>query len=654
MRFQYGKQELTSLSRGQGHHTLLTNGLGGYASVSAVFSVARCDQGILIAAERAPDIRVNLVHRLREKLRLGETETCLSSQSFADGTEPEEGFLNLSSFQQDFTPLWRYDYNGVRVERQLCLDWEKNTAAVLYTVENNASVPCALEVVPMFQFSPKGTALDSRDLPPVYTPGKVTSGSRVCYVKTDARLEKRPVQWECLSYPHDCRDGRSDQGLASSCCAVTKLVKPGHTDRFEILFSMEPEEDASGWALLEAAKARGQRLAEESGFADPVAMQLAVAADAFISRRETTGGKTILAGYPLFADWGRDTMIALPGCCLATGRYEDAKSILKTFLAYEKGGLVPNLFPEGGREPMYNTADAALLLIDCVWQYLQRREDPEFLREAYPVLERIVSSYRYGTRHGIWMDSDYLIRAGEGLDQVTWMDVCIDGILPTPRHGKPVEINAYWYNALMVMDGLSRMLGLSGQGYAAMAKKVKKSFREKFIRPDGLGLKDVLCGEKAEDQIRCNQIWAASITFSPLNRVQIRAVVETVYRRLYTGTGLRSLDKEDPEYHGYYGGPQIQRDMAYHQGTVWIFPMGGFYLAWLKAQGNTPEAAAWVRKGLEQLIPMLKEGCVGQLPEIYDGDFQDESKGCFAQAWSVAEMLRVYEAVEAIENSVKE
>ena len=652
MRFTYGKQDLRTWDRAQEVSFLMTNGLGGYVSTTAAFSVPRCDQGILVAAVKAPNVRITMVHRLSETLRLDDRDEYLSTQTFADGRGPEDGFRNLSSFTFETTPLWRYDVDGVRVERRLCMAWEKNAAAVLYTIENGSGEPCTLEVVPQLKFAPKEEAVERLDRRFVYRSGRITSGGQSLYMKTDAKAEKRPMRWQLLAYPQDAKDGRPERGLAASCCAVTKTVQSGKTERFEILFSME-EESRSGWEILRQQEARLRQIQESGGFRAPMARQLVLAADAFIAHRDSTHGKTILAGYPLFSDWGRDTMITLPGCCLATGRYADAKSILRTFLAYEKDGLVPNLFPEGETQPMYNTVDAALLLIDCVWQYVQRTSDWEFLEEAYPCLERIIEAYKRGTHHAIAMDTDGLISAGAGLDQVTWMDVCVDGYLPTPRHGKPVEVNAYWYNALRIMEAFAAGLGRKNSGYGALARKVKRSFVEKFYMEDKGYLKDVLSGTAADEQLRCNQIWAVSLPFTMLSPAQERSVVNTVRRYLYTPCGLRTLQQEDPEYHGFYGGPQAERDRAYHQGTVWVFPLGAYYRAYLKTRGNTPEAADYVRTQLEALEPMLREGCVGQLPEIYDGDFPAESKGCFAQAWSVGELLRVYEAVEKIEEGQK-
>ena len=645
MRYVFGKQDLATREWAQEVSFLLTNGLGGYASVTAGFSVPRCDQGILVAAVGAPGRRVTLVHRLSEILRLQDRDEYLSSQSFLSGRDPEDGLRNLDQFTYEYTPCWRYHAGGVQVERRLCMGWERNTAAVIYTVDNRSGESCTLEVVPQFKFAPNWEAAQRLDRIFRCVKGVVTCEDYRVHVATDAALRPRRMRWELLSYPRDAKDGRPERGLAASCCTVTKTVPAGKTVTFEIVFSLEPE-TLSGRELLRLQEQRLRKIADTALLTDPTARALTLAADAYIVRREGPGGRTLLAGYPFFADWGRDAMIALPGCCLATGRYEDARSILRVFLAHERDGLVPNLFqPEDGM-PLYNTVDASLLLIDCVGQYVRRTGDSGFLEEAWPCLERIIAAYRRGTRHGIHMDSDGLIAAGEGLDQVTWMDVCVDGYLPTPRHGKPVEVNAYWYNALKWMQELAGMLGQSGSRYAALAGKAKRSFVEKFYDRERGCLRDVLSGTDADGQIRCNQIWAVSMPHTMLTPTQERAVVDTVYRKLYTASGLRTLEPEDPQYRGYYGGSRQERDLAYHQGTVWVYPLGAFYRAFLKTRKHSPEARAWVKDQLDALVPMLREGCVGQLPEIYDGDFPAESKGCYAQAWSVGELLRVYEELE--------
>ena len=641
MRFVYGKQNMRTLERAQENNFLLTNALGGYASVTAGYGVPRCDQGLLVAAVKAPNVRINMVHRMKESLMIGNQELFLSTQEFADGTVSEEGYRNLASFVYDGLPTWTYDVSGVRVTRRCVMEQGKNTTVMVYTLENRSGKPVTLTLEPFFKMIPRENVLEYKKNFS-FSEGVLRDDQYSLYIKTDAVLEEKAPEWRWLAYPEDVKDGRPEKGLTFSCCQVSKALADGEYTAFEVSFSLE-DTAVSGKTLIDAHYARQQKLLDLAGLSDPLAQQLVLAADAYIARRDSTNGKTILAGYPLFSDWGRDTMISLPGCTLSTGRYEAAKSILRTFLAYERNGLVPNLFPEGGLEPMYNTVDAALLLIDAVWQYHHRTGDDAFVKEAWPVMERIVHFYKNGTDHAISMDTDGLIRAGDGLDQVTWMDVRVNDILPTPRHGKPVEINAYWYNALKIMELFCSITGCDAASYATLAEQVKESFVKTFYMEDKGYLKDVISGTKSDEQIRCNQIWAVSMPFTMLSPEQEKSVVETVRRHLYTPCGLRTLSPEDPEYRGHYGGPMLDRDLAYHQGTTWVFPMGAYYLAYLKTHDNAKD---YVRAQLEALEPMLFEGCAGQLPEIYEGDFPTESKGCFGQAWSVSEILRVFEAID--------
>ena len=285
----------------------------------------------------------------------------------------------------------------------------------------------------------------------------------------------------------------------------------------------------------------------------------------------------------------------------------------------------------------------------AVYEYYKRTGNLEFVKEAYPVMQEIVSWYRKGTDFGIHMDDDGLIMAGQGYDQVTWMDVRVEDILPTPRHGKPVEINAYWYNALRIMELFTEKLDMivedEGMDYSTLAHMVKDNFCEKFWLPEKECLKDVISGTEADEQIRCNQIWAISLPFSLLSEEQEKAVVETVFRKLYTPYGLRTLAPEDAQFRPFYGGAQLDRDLAYHQGTVWPFPMGAYYLAYLKVNGYSKESMEYVKEQLTAMEAVLREGCIAQIAEIYDGENPVSSKGCFAQAWSVGEILRVYDAL---------
>ena len=646
MRFFYGKQEFCSLPRSQENVVLLTNGLGGYVSVTSACSVNRCDQGLLVAAVRCPNERITMVQRVRERLDVKGKEFTFSTQQFTNKTEAEEGYRYLSSFCYEDLPVWKYRIEGINIQRKLCTAWERNVSALCYEIENTTDHECTIKIEPFLKFAPKEDALEEKKKIS-FESGILSDGTYRMYLKTNGEAKKIQELWQSLSYTEDAKDGRPEEGYSGCCCQIEKTISAGIKEKFEIVFSMTPE--IPEVQEIEKEWITHRREVESCcKLSDPIARQLVLAADDYIVRRDSTKGKTILAGYPLFSDWGRDTMIALSGCCLTTGRFEDAKSILRTFMAYEKDGLVPNLFPEGESKPMYNTVDAALLLIDCVWQYVTRTGDMEFVDEAWQVMEHIVVCYREGTHHKIGMDTDGLIYAGGGLDQVTWMDVCVNGILPTPRHGKPVEINAYWYNALCIMDCLAKERGKDPKDYGVLAKKVKESFVEKFYIKEKGYLRDVISGTNADEQLRCNQIWAVSMPFTMMTKEMEKEIVDKVERYLYTPCGLRTLSPKDSEYHPYYGGPQVERDMAYHQGTTWVFPMGAYYLAKLTVLGNTKVAAAWVREQLEALEPMMRQGCLGQLPEIYDGEFPTEGKGCFAQAWSVGEMLRVFEAIEKI------
>ena len=644
MRFIYGRQDAPDRVRAQENCYLLTNGLGGYSSLSGVFSMTRADQGLLVAARTAPNDRVTLLARMQEELNCGEHHVCLSTQDFADDTPADNGWMHFSSLVVEDTPRWAYDVRGVRVTREVAMAFEQNAVALRYTIENRTGEEAELTLRPMLLGFEKGHAPE-KEWPVAYADGMFTMGKMVLHMTASAPVMEEKTRYFMQAYMHDAPDGRPEKGLVASCACIRVTAKAGQSAVVTLVASDKGCE-LSAEEIISAQKARMAALRDQSGLKDAAALQLVNAADAYIAQRASTGGKTILAGYPFFGDWGRDTMIALTGCCLSTGRYDDAKSILRTFLAYEQDGLVPNLFPEGTAEPMYNTVDAALLMINIIWLYMEKTGDLAFAREAWPVMERVIRCYRAGTKHGIHMDADGLICAGEGLDQVTWMDVRVGEILPTPRHGKPVEINAYWYSALCIMDALADRLGLDRADYAELAQKVKASFTQ-FWMEDKRCLRDVLSGTSADEQIRCNQIWAVTQPFTMLTPEQERAVVDAVYAHLYMPCGLRTLSPDDAQYHGIYEGVQKERDMAYHQGTTWVFPLGAYYRAYLKVHGSSDAAKAAVREALLPMEATLREGCIGQLPEIYNGDAPAFSRGCFAQAWSVGEMLRVYEALES-------
>ncbi len=646
MKFIYGKQDWSTFERGEETCFLMTNGLGGFSSLTAIGSCARNEHGVLMACDHSPNHRVQMIQRLEEVLIRGDSLCVLSSQDFDDHSRREDGWRFLSGFTFRDYPQWTWLAGGVEVVKSLALAPGENTVAITYEVWNRGRETVTLRVTPCLRFVPKGEGL---------APGQrfilegncVRSAGRSLHFQTNGSVE--PLEQAPRGpfyYAYDAMDGKPAAGYAAVNHRLSLTVAPGGHGTLEAVYGL-------GQALPGAAEvfARVERerraLEEQAGFQDGTAQALALAAHQFISRRDSTGKQTILAGFPFFEDWGRDTMIALGGCCLATRRYDDARSILETFLACCRRGLMPNLFPEGQDAPRYNTVDAALLFILSVYDYCARTGDRGFAEKAYGAMADIVDWYEKGTDFDIRMDSDGLIRAGSGYDQVTWMDVNVDGILPTPRHGKPVEVNAYWYNALRVMERFQPLLGRGdGARYARMARRARDSFREKFWDGELGCLRDVLSGTRADRQIRCNQIWAVSLPFSILPPAQEKRVVDTVFEKLYTPYGLRTLDPADPEFKPFYGGARLERDLAYHQGTVWAFPLGGYYLAYLKVNGYSRQARDTVRRQLEAVRSALREGCAGQLPEIYDGANPTASKGCFAQAWSVGELLRVYDALE--------
>ena len=649
MKWIYGRQDWKTLERGLENCYLLTNGLGGFSSLTMTGAVARNDHSVFMACTKAPNHRINMIHRMKEELDIGESKYVLSTQEFANGTK-EEGYRYLTEFSFETLPSWRYLTNGIEIEKEIVMTQGSNQIAVNYHLKNRGQKEAVFCVTPFFQFEPKGEDL-KEDKIFSRQEQKITDGKYTLFFETNGEVKDFSEKKETYFYRYDECDGRRENGTASAVYQMKKQVKPGEETDLTLIYSLDSQINMEAKSLFDKMKEEQihyqEKLIKTSGLRNELAQILVCSADKFLSKRESTDGLTILAGFPFFEDWGRDTMIALPGICISTGRFENAKSIMRTFAFYEKDGLMPNLFPEGGNKPLYNTVDAALLFINCVWLYYEKIQEIEFVEEMYPVMQRIISGYEKGTHFNIHMEEDGLISAGTGLDQVTWMDVRVGEILPTPRHGKPVEINAYWYNALCIMQKFSEVLKKNEeQKYRELAQKVKESFAREFWMEEKHCLKDVISETKADTQIRCNQIWAVSMPFTMLDEEKERQIVDTVFEKLYTPYGLRTLDPTDEEFHACYGGETIKRDLAYHQGTVWTFPMGGYYLAYLKVNKDSREAKKTVAKQLEVLESAMREGCIGQLPEIYDGEIPVSSKGCFAQAWSVGEILRVYEKLE--------
>lgn len=651
MKFIFGKNDWKTIDRGQENCYLITNGLGGYSSLTMIGSNTRNDHALFMACITAPNHRYHMITRMDEEVFMKETcKFSFSSQEYVSHARNLTGFRYQNQFIFEDYPVWIYQLDGVEIKKIVVMKYGENTLGIRYVITNGMSHDITLKVTPQLQFVPKGEKLKKTQAVELKDKTIISNGLTM-YFTTNGHVEKYETSYvDDLYYGYDARDGRDAIGVVAHNHSISLKVRANEEKALDIVYSME-QVSCSIDDLLKKEELRRENLVNQSLIKDKLGGQLVKSADQFLVDRMSTGGKTIIAGYPFFADWGRDTMIAMVGCCISTRRFDEAKSIFRTFMKYCKNGLMPNMFPEGESKPLYNTVDASLLFIEAVYEYFEESNDLAFIKEAYPVMEEIITWYKKGTDFHIKMDEDGLILAGSGLEQVTWMDVRFEDILPTPRHGKPVEVNAYWYNDLKIMAYFASLLGKGKDQYEELAELVKKSFTEKFWNEEKKCLRDVISGEEEEtvdNQIRCNQIWAVSWPFSILDREKEKLVVDKVYETLYTPYGLRSLSKHDKEFKPYYGGDWFHRDMAYHQGTVWAFPLGAYYLAYLKVNDYKKEAIDKVKEQIQVLEASMREGCIGQIAEIYDGDNPTISKGCFAQAWSVSELLRVLAKIEKI------
>lgn len=674
MQFTFNKEAWTTIEEGEKNCYLLTNGLGGFHSLSVIGAAARGDQAFLMAAKKAPNVRWHVITNLLETLYIDGKEYVLTSQRMKDG-EDLEGYRYLESFTYEKLPKWTYQIEDIMIEKTIFMVQGENTVAVRYqiTQENDRSVK--LEVKPLLRFTAKNTAFEeesgrtiqlvkmtnlNQETKEIQEQYGISKEDTVIYFATNGNVtEEEPSVFGPMYFSQDERDGRDFEGCAYMNHAITYEMKEKN-DELVCVYGMKPYTYQNGMfeELLQTQKKYQNALLEKADMKSELGKQLVLSADAYVVNRDSTKGKSIIAGYPFFEDWGRDTMISLPGITMVTGRFEECKSILRTFAKYIKNGLLPNLFPEGDENPMYNSADAPLLFVNTVYEYLEYSKDEEFLEEILPSLEQVVKAYQNGTDFHIQMDSDGLIQAGAGLEQLTWMDVRVGEHLPTPRHGKPVEINAYWYSALRVMAELTRRSSNKKESaiaeYEALAEQVKASFLAKFWNEEEDCLKDVLSGNYEENQVRCNQIWALTQPFTMLDQEREEKVIRKIREELYTTAGLRTLSPKDPAFHRVYIGPMEERDRAYHQGTVWGFPLGAYYRACIRyvKEYDFAEKEEWlehIHSGMKALEEWLAEGCMAQIAEIYDGEKPTVSRGCFAQAWSVGELLRAVYDLEQLE-----
>lgn len=623
---------------------LETNGIGGFATGTISGANTRRYHGILTAATKPPLGRITMLSKFEETLIIDGKSYELSSNQYPGAIHPE-GYKYLKSFALAPFPTWIYEVEGVEIEKSIFMVHGSNTTVIEYRIENRES-KVELELRPLLSF------VDYHSLQhetPNFNPSFVISDNLVSikpysempslHLTHNAQTVENTGNW----YRNFEYAIEKERGFDYS----EDLFQP-FSLRFDlaeeaiVLASIKPQKlsDALSFRMTEIA--RREALIMQAGAKDEFTKQLVVAADQFIVRRGE--GQTVIAGYPWFSDWGRDTMIALNGLTLATNREEIAKSILQEFSKHLSQGMLPNRFPDAGEIPEYNTVDATLWYFEAIRAYVEKTKDYDFIREVlYDKLSETIAWHLKGTRYGIFADEDGLLHAGVNGVQLTWMDAKVGDWVVTPRIGKPVEIQALWYNALCVMAEFAEHFGDKGEQeqYQAMAKQTKKSFAEKFWNEAEGCLFDVIEGESEDFSVRPNQIFAVSLHHTMLSIGHAQKVVQKVEEELLTPVGLRSLSPKDKDYCPIYIGSPLQRDGSYHQGTVWGWLIGGFVDAYRRVNPNTSKTEDKVNEFLEGFKSHLSEAGLGQISEIFDADAPHLPRGCFAQAWSVAEVLRV-------------
>ena len=662
--YQYTQKDWTTFKEGIKREWAVTNGIGGYAGSSMIGAHSRTHQGYLIASLHAPIERYLVFSKINETATVGtRTVSFETSQHRASGkTVYTEGQKFLTSFIYDGSVHYTYETDNFSFEKHITLKRNANVCAVSYELTAGDN-DCTFTLTPLFNYrehsessTPDTLRFDTftEDRTFYLVPEK-NKDIAIRFQTSEGTFSERETVYDIDMQLQIEVDLETD-GLDCHYCPVdlSIAVPANTTKKVSILCSIgdvnerpAPVSATEAFSILEKNARCHAELFEKAGYRDSFANQLVLASDQFLTYRESTKMMTVLAGLPWFTDWGRDTMIAFTGLTLCTKRFKEAEEILLTFARYIRHGIVPNMFPDDNMPPLYNTVDASLWYFYAVYQYLHYNPAAEaeaFVKEQiFPHLKEIISAYEKGTDFSIYMEDDGLIHAGSGLDQITWMDVRVGDWVATPRHGKPVEINALWYNALRIMESLCEKFDEDASAYRTRAEQVKESFNAKFWDSANQCLFDVVDGDEPDDHIRPNQIYAVSLPFSLLPEEQEKAVVALVEKELFVGCGLRSLAPDHPDYHGIYCGALAKRDAAYHQGTAWGFLLGGFFSAYMKVNHHSSSAAANAVRMLEPVRKHLTDsGCIGSISEIFDGDAPHNPRGCYAQAWSVGEVLRCY------------
>ncbi|MDR3594544.1 amylo-alpha-1,6-glucosidase [Clostridium sp.] len=659
LKYRFGRGNWRTIKEGNEREWMIGNGIGGYSGQTIINSCFRSHHGYLIASLNPPVERSSILSKTQEQIIVDGREYDLICQEYKDYLK--NGHQYLQSFVFDSVPQYTYQIEDIRIKKTIAMEYGHNTTVICYEIENGSS-QAKINVTPLFTFKEAGEILETNELkfeteleskilklyPHKNDKVIISFMASEGIFKSRSLLKldngKNPLFEENYYYEFENRNGNEGLDNHYTPYDIQVNMQPFEIKKFYLKCTIEEMNDKDGFSIVNEYKERVAELMKLSGYSDALALNLVKAADHFIVSRNSTKLKTVLAGFPWFVDWGRDTMIAFEGLTLSTKRFKDAREILESFAQYVKNGLVPNVFADKGTQAFYNTVDASLWYVHAVYKYLQytgEEEDFKFVREKlFDKLVEVIEAYSKGTDFHIYMDDDGLIHAGSGLDQVTWMDVRVGELVVTPRHGKPVEINALWYNALSTMDWLSKKFGENGSSYGNLAIKVKESFNKKFWNEEMQCLFDVV--EENDGKVRPNQIWAVSLPFTMLDKEKEKKVVDKVYKELYSTYGIRSLSFLDEEFKSEYIGPLMKRDLAYHMGTSWGFITGAFISAYCKVNNYSREAINRGKEMCEVFEDHMKDGCINGIAEVFDGDFTATSRGCYSQAWSVGEILRAY------------
>jgi predicted glycogen debranching enzyme len=662
----FGREICGDMAAAEKREWLVTNGIGGFASGTVAGLQTRRYHGLLLAALKPPLGRTLLVSHVQESVEYEGRRYDLHSCRWADGSVSPKGFHLVESFRlEGTTPVWSYAFSDALLEKRIWMEQGANTTYVSYKLARGCH-PLQIEIKAFVNYRDYHTCTRAGGWR--MNIERVENGLRISafdgatpFYLLSRFVEAEPAHdwyynFDLASERYRGLDDHEDHlhagtfrgslTLGGSLTIVASTDTTPNLDGIPAYFSQTAHERSllDNWS---AAKP------EASNQAPGWVRQLVLAANQFVVSRPLAvdpEGLSLIAGYHWFGDWGRDTMIALPGLTLATGRREIAGRILRTFAQFVDGGMLPNVFPDAGETSEYNTADATLWYFETVRQYVEATGDLNLLRDLYPVLQEIIDAHVNGTRYRIHVDpNDGLLYAGEAGLQLTWMDAKVGDWVVTPRIGKPVEINALWLNALSSMRKFAKLLGRSTTAHEYLLKRTRKGFGRFWNEPAECCF-DVLDGPNGNDPtVRPNQIFAVALPETMLTSEQQKAVVDTCARQLLTSHGLRSLSPDDPQYRSRYGGSPADRDGSYHQGTVWAWLLGPFALAHFRVY-NDPDRAA---RFLDPMADHLNVHGLGSISEIFDGDAPFEPRGCIAQAWSVAEILRAWTRIDAARRESK-